>query len=47
MIELTIMKELKLMNQPNQKNVMFVAIGIYYIKGVSFKQMYPIDAMIY
>ena len=33
--------------QANQKSVIFVTIGVVYIKALSFKQMPATDAMIY
>ena len=35
-----------LINEAHQKSVIFVAIGISYIIGLSFNQMSAIDAMI-
>ena len=46
-IELTFPKELILIKQVHQKSVIFVTIGISYIKVLSFNQMPAIDAMIY
>ena len=40
MIKLTFLKELLLTKEVNQKNVMFVTIGIFYIKVLSFKRMF-------
>ena len=45
MTELTFLKEL--IKPVHQKSVIFVTIGIFQIKGLSFKHMYAIDAMIY
>ena len=47
MIELTFLKELKLIKQVHQKSVMFVTIGISEIINLSVNQMSAIDAMIY
>ena len=47
MIELTFLKELKLIKQVHQKSLMFVTIGISEIINLSFNQMSAIDAMIY
>ena len=47
MIELTFLKELKLIKQVHQKSVMFVTIGISEIIDLSVNQMSAIDAMIY
>ena len=46
-IELTFPKELILIKQVHQKSMIFVTIGISYIKVLSFNQMPAIDAMIY
>ena len=48
MIELMFLKELMLIKQANQKNMIFVTTGIFYFfKGSIFKRMFAIDAMIY
>ena len=47
MIELTFLKELKLIKQVHQKSVMFVTISISEIIDLSVNQMSAIDAMIY
>ena len=39
MIELTFLKELMLIKQAIQKSSIFVTIGIFYIKTLSFNQM--------
>ena len=39
MIELTFLKELMLVQQANQKSVIFATIGIFQIKALSFNQM--------
>ena len=44
MIELTFLKELMILKQPNQKSAMFVTIGIFKVLG--FNQMSIIDVMI-
>ena len=41
------LKDLMLIRQANQKSVIFVTIGIFYIKALSFNQMSAMDAMIY
>ena len=41
------LKDLMLIRQANQKSVIFVTIGIFYIKTLSFNQMSAMDAMIY
>ena len=43
LIESTFLKELMLKKQVHQKNVTFFTIGIFYIKNLSFNQMYAID----
>ena len=45
-IELTFLKELMLTKQLNQKNAIFVTIGISEIKVLISNQMSAIDAMI-
>ena len=45
MTDLTFLKELMLMKQVHQKNVIFVTIGISEIKILCFNQMCAIDAM--
>ena len=47
MIELTFLKELMLIRQANQKSAIFVTIGIFKVKSLSFNYIYAIDAMIY
>ena len=47
MIELTFLKELMVIRQVNQKSVIFVTIGIFEIKDLSFSHMYAIDVMIW
>ena len=46
MIELMFLKELMLIRQTNQKSAIFVTIGIFQIKGLSFNHVYAVDAMI-
>ena len=46
MIELMFLKELMLIRRTNQKSAIFVTIGISQIKGLSFKHVYAVDAMI-
>ena len=45
-IELTFLKESMLIRQTNQKSAIFVTIAIFYIKALSFNQMYAMDIMI-
>ena len=40
MIELTFLKQLMLTKEMNQKSVIFVTIGIFEIKVLSFKRMF-------
>ena len=47
MIELTFLEELILMKQVHQKNVIFVAIGVFWIKDLDFKGMSATDVIIY
>ena len=47
MIKLAFLKELMLIRQANQKSAIFVTIGISLKKGLNFKQIRAIDAMIY
>ena len=47
MIELTFLKELILIKQVHQKGVIFVTIGIFEIKGLSFNQMSSMYVMMY
>ena len=47
MREMMFLKELILMKQVHQKSVIFVIIGIFFKKGLTFKHMHAIDAMIY
>ena len=47
MIQLTFLKKFKLIKQMHQKSIIFVTIGIFQIKGLSFKHRNAIDAMIY
>ena len=46
-IELTFLKELMLIKQVHQESVIFVTIGVFEIKILSFNQISAIDAMIY
>ena len=46
-IELTFLEELILIKQVHQKNVIFVAIGIFWIKDLSFKSMSATNVIIY
>ena len=46
MIELTFLKELVLIRQANHKSEIFVTIGIFYIKDLSFNHIYAIDVVI-
>ena len=46
MIELTFLKKLILIRQANQNSAVFVTIGTFEIKDLSFNHMYSIDAMI-
>ena len=46
-IELKFLKKLMLTKQANQKSAIFVTIGVFYIKTLSFNQMSAMDAMIY
>ena len=45
MIEQTFLEELILIKQVQQKNVIFVAIGIFWIKDLSFKSASAIDVI--
>ena len=47
MTELMFLNELMLLRQEYQKSVIFVTIGIFQIKGLSFNQMFAIGAMMY
>ena len=47
MIEFTFLKELILIRQANQKSAIFVTIGIFWTKGLSFYYMYAGNAMVY
>ena len=47
MIELMFLKELMLIKQVHQNNVMFVTIGIFLTVILSFNQMSGIYGMIY
>ena len=47
MIESTFLKELMLIKQADQKSAIFVTIGNFYIKDLSFNQMSAMDAIIY
>ena len=47
MIELTLLKELMLIRQVNQKSAIFVTIGILKIKILNLNKMSAIDARIY
>ena len=44
---LTFLKELMLVGQANQKSAIFITIGIFWLKGLSFNQMSSMDAMTY
>ena len=46
-IKFTLPKELILIKQVNQKSAIFVTIGIFQMKGLSFDHIYAMDAMIY
>ena len=46
-IELTFLKELKLVKQVHQKSMIFVIIDVSQIIVLSFNQMPAIDVMIY
>ena len=46
MIELAFLKELVLIRQANHKSEIFVTIGIFYIKDLSFNHIYAIDVVI-
>ena len=46
-VELTFLKELILIRQANQKSTIFVTIGIFWTKGLSFNYMYAGNAMVY
>ena len=41
------LNELMLIRQANQKSAIFVIIGIFQTKVLSFNQMFAIDVMIY
>ena len=47
LIELMFLKELMLIKQGNQKSALFVTIGIFYIKALSFNKTSGVDAMNY
>ena len=47
LIELTFLKELMLIRQVNQNNVIFSSIGIFQIEGLRFNQMSGIGVMMY
>ena len=47
MIELTFLKVFMLIKQVNQKSVMFVTIGIFWIRVLNFKSMPAIGVMMY
>ena len=42
-----LLKELILITKVNQKRAIFVTIGIFQLKGLSFKRMSVMEAMIY
>ena len=46
MIDLKFMKGLILMRHVHQKSVIFVTIGIFVIKGLSFNRLSVIDVML-
>ena len=46
MTELMFLNKFMLIKQVYQESVIFVTIGIFYMKGLNFKHMYAIDAMI-
>ena len=45
--ELTFLKEMMLIMQVNQNDALFITISTFLIKGLSFKQMSAMVAMIY
>ena len=45
-IELTFLKELMLIKQANQKIAIFVTIGIFEVKGLSFNRMFAMNVII-
>ena len=47
MVDLTFLKELILIKQPQKKSVIFLTIGISSIKVLRFNQMFVIIVMIY
>ena len=47
MVELTFLKVLMLIRQVHQKSVLFVAIGNFRIKGLSFNRMHAVGVMMY
>ena len=47
MIESMFLTELMFIKQANQKSAIFVTIGIFSIKALSFSQMSAMDPMIY
>ena len=47
MTELTFLKKLMLIRQGNQKSVIFVTIGNFYIKGLGFNQISAMGVMMY
>ena len=47
MIELMFLKELMLIKQANQNNLIFVNIGFFQVKVLTFNQIFVIDFVIY
>ena len=47
MIELTFLKKLIIIKQVYQKNVIFITIGIFYTKYLSFNSMSDTDVTTY
>ena len=47
MIELTFLKELTLIKQVHQRNVIFLTVDNFCIKGLSFNGMSATDVMAY
>ena len=46
-IKILCYKELMLIRQANQRSAIFVTIGVFKIKALSFNHMSAMDAMIY
>ena len=46
MTELMLLKKLTLITKVNQKSAIFVTIGIFQLKGLSFNRMCVMDVMI-